>query len=149
MEIYGIGAAEGYFYATADYATEQDADTLDIEETDFEYTFSAAADNNITFTETFRSFGFLTRAEYTSSADFLLEACTTTSIEEETVSVAWNQVDAMLMFSAPMNALVNVYSVDGKLVKTLNANNQSVVQLSDLTTGIKMMRKKIWYECGK
>jgi len=132
----GATKADGRFYAVADYSTEMAADTIDNDATSFDYTFASAADQNVSITEYFKTWGWASTSLYTSTSDLMVDACVTTSIEAKKLNVVWNQVEAVLNFSAPVHGNVNVYSVDGKLVKAVNANNQSTVALNELTAGI-------------
>jgi len=126
----------GDYFATVAYDTEMDADTIDSETTEFSYTFDNAGSNDISLTEYYVSIGFSGPTSYSSSVTLTIDECVTTSVETKELNVVWNQVESVLNFSAPVYGNVNVYSVDGKLVKAINANNQSTVALAELTAGI-------------
>lgn len=132
----GATKEDGRYYAIADYTTDMAADTIDTDATEFAHTFGSATDQNLTITEYFTTWGWASTSTYWSTFDYLLEECVTTSIEENALDLVWNQTEARLNFNNPVNGNVNVYSVDGRLVKTTNANNSSSVSLAELKAGI-------------
>lgn len=138
---YGGGSkATMNYYQTVNYSELAVRDTADASGYgSFAYTFPAAALNTITSMEYYNPYGYSAMPTIkTSSATVVLDACATTSIEENNnlVAVYPNPATTSINVEVNENAVFTLYNVLGEVVKSQNVNQNATINVSDLNEGV-------------
>lgn len=123
IQYLGQTRADNRYYATIEYVTEEEGDTLDVVTTGtdfmFSKTYAAAGTKYITVNEFYKSWGWASTASYTSSSDLTLACASLEENNSANFSVFPNPANDVVSVSLNnVSGTIRLLSADGKVIES-------------------------------